>query len=110
MTTSVAGADLVVTWQDSLDDHGSAVTAFIVTFKEADNLNFSQIETDCNPIANSAAFITKSCQVPMSLLRADPYSVPVGDLIVVKVQAVNAKGISDPSVANTAGILAQDKP
>ena len=46
----------------------------------------------------------------MSLLRADPYSVPVGDLIVVKVQAVNAKGISDPSVANAAGILAQDKP
>ena len=61
VTTSGAGADLVVSWQSSVDSHGSAVTAFIVTFKEADNLNFSEIEASCNPTFNSASFIARQC-------------------------------------------------
>lgn len=96
----------MVSWQDTPDDHGSAVTSFIVMFKESNNLNFSPILDNCNPVFNSASFLTKSCAIPMSVLRKTPYSVPVGQLIVVKMQAVNSKGASLLSEANTTGALA----
>ena len=110
MTTSVAAANLVVSWEDSPDDHASAITSFIVTFEEADDLNFSTILDYCDPVFNSAAFLAKSCSIPMTVLRADPYSVPIGDLIVAEVAAINAKGTSEPSEPNTSGVLGQDAP
>ena len=42
----------------------------------------------------------------MSVFRASPYSVAIGDLIVAQVQAVNSKGESEPSEPNTTGVLA----
>ena len=42
----------------------------------------------------------------MSVFREDPYSVPIGQLITVQVQAVNSKGASDPSEVNLIGALA----
>ena len=110
VTTSVSGTDFVVSWQASPEDHGSAVTEYVVTFKESDNTNFSEIEAHCNPIFNSAAFNSKQCQIPMTVIRAVPYSTPIDTLIVVRVQAINAKGISDPSELNTDGVKAQDVP
>ena len=68
VVTSIAATDLVVTWQDSPEAHGAAVTEFIITFREADNLNFSEIVDHCNPDLNSADFIAKSCSVPMAIL------------------------------------------
>ena len=97
---------LDVSWQASPDDHGSTVTAYIVSFRESDDLNFSVIADHCDPDSNSASFISKQCFIPMSIFREEPYSYEIDELIVLRVQAINSKGASDPSDVNEEGATA----
>lgn len=46
----------------------------------------------------------------MSTLRASPFSLAYGTLIVAKVQALNSKGWSTLSAANSAGITVLTEP
>ena len=46
----------------------------------------------------------------MSVFTTAPFSLSVGDLIEVQVEAYNLVGYSTPSVANTVGVTAKTAP
>jgi hypothetical protein len=51
-----------------------------------------------------------ACTVPMSVFTSAPFSLSVGDLIEVQVEAYNSVGYSIPSTANTVGVTAKTAP
>lgn len=105
---TVSSTDVIVTWLESPDDHGSAVTDYRVEFKQVDDV-FSQV-AECQPIASSLEFSSRSCTIPMSTFRDSPFSLPIGSLIVGVVTAINEKGDSARSTENGSGATVQGAP
>ena len=50
------------------------------------------------------------CKVPMSVFRDDPMNLSYGDVVKVKIQAVNIAGPSDWSIINDVGAEVEDVP
>ena len=97
-----------MTWLESPDDHGSAVTDYKVEFKQEDDI-FSEV-TECQPVASSNEFTSRSCTIPRSTFRDAPFSLPIGSLIVGVVTAINEKGDSLQSAENESGATVQGVP
>ncbi len=69
----------------------------------ADSTNAFLLEsTYCNGLANPV-LSNMYCHVPMSVLRASPYSLAFDALVEVKIEAKNSFGYGALSPANTAG-------
>jgi hypothetical protein len=107
-TTANDGLNVVVTWPASPSDRGAAVTAYRVKFQEADG-DLSLITPACDGSA-SGAVSGRTCTVPMATLTNAPFSLAVGAVVKVQVEAYNEKGWSTASPLNTAGALAQTEP
>ena len=84
---------MTITWK-SPNDGGSPITGFTVSIRESDGVSFSVDEANCN---ESTAL---TCTVPVSTLRAEPYSLEWGSSVYAKIVATNAYG---DSVASQAG-------
>jgi hypothetical protein len=80
------------------------VKRYTIWILQADDA-FSEV-SQCNG-ADSAVIASRVCQVDMDVLRAEPFSLPLGRLIQVKVTATNDKGTSDDSPLNTVGAVVQ---
>jgi len=46
------------------------------------------------------------CVIPIRTLTEQPFDIPQGELIKVRVSAMNSLGYSVPSLLNTEGVLA----
>ena len=82
------------------------MTSYTVTLLESDGQTYSSVLEHCDPSFNTTPFVAKQCSIPMTVVREPPYSVAIGSLITVRVQATNSKGSSDASEPNTTGALA----
>ena len=51
-----------------------------------------------------------SCQIPLTVLQASPYSLSLGNLVQVTVSATNTLGDSQPSLPNSGGALIETVP
>ena len=92
-----------VTWPETTDIHGSAVTEYRITFN---NGSVYVVNTDhCDGTGST----TRECTVPMSVF-SDTYLLAVGTLIEVKVEAKNAIGYSTESLPNTTGATVKTEP
>jgi hypothetical protein len=97
-TTAVDAAtgDVTISWL-AADARGDAVVSYTVEIENALASAWTAETVNCG---GSTAL---TCQVPMSVLTAAPYSLPQGQLVKVRVYASNAYGAGAPSAANTAG-------
>jgi len=107
-STANNGLDVDVTWPAVTSDRGAVVSAYSVKFRQADG-TYTAIVPACDG-SLSGIVAVRACSVPVATLTNAPFSLQVGDLIAVQVEAYNAKGWSGPSPANTAGALAQTAP
>jgi hypothetical protein len=110
-TTVLSGGNVVVTWAVSPNVHGSAVTAYRITFK--DNVNaYSQYITTCDG-TDSAIIAARQCTVPMTVFSST-YSLTIGAPIIAVVEALNTVGYStvsaDNTVAATVKLVPQEAP
>lgn len=77
--------------------------------RQSDGSTYTEETNYCD--ASTATIIAdKYCLVPMTVLRASPYSLSYGTLVVAEVQAYNAKGWGALSIANTVGATIQTEP
>jgi hypothetical protein len=81
----------------------------LIEFKYKASSTYDTILTYCDG-TSSTIILNKYCSIPMSIFLTAPYSYSQGDLIIVAVSAINIKGPSTPSIANTAGALASIVP
>ena len=107
-STSNDGLNVDVTWPAPTSDRGATVSAYRVKFRQLDG-SYTEIVPACDG-SLAGILAARACTVPMATLTNAPFSLAVGALIAVKVEAKNAKGWSTPSTANTAGALAQTAP
>jgi hypothetical protein len=98
---------LKVTWSETPDTHGNAVTSYTITIKQNDGV-YSEVD-EC--YGDEATIVsTRTCSVSMSVLRGAPFNLALGTLIQVTITATNDKGRSDSSPLNIVGAIVQNIP
>jgi hypothetical protein len=87
----MVGTNIKISWL-APNNRGQTITAYIIKIREGDGINFSADST-CNG-ALSTVVSDLSCEVPISVLRDQPYSLAWGQTVVATVIAVNSYGES----------------
>jgi len=106
IVTANSGTDVVITWPDSPDSHGSAITSYQVKFLQSDDVTLTEETANCS----SALNFGRTCTIPMSVFRSAPYSLAIGTVIKGQVTSTNIKGTSAPSTLNSSGATVQNVP
>jgi hypothetical protein len=78
----------VITWT-APDYGGSVITGFTVTIKQKDS-TFTADTVNCDMTASTLT----TCTIPVTVLRAAPYSLDWGDSVFAKIIATNSYGDS----------------
>jgi hypothetical protein len=102
--SEVDGSDVKISWV-APDDGGSEILGYRVYIRTDDLSTYTLELTNCNG-ADALIIGMQECNVPILTLRSEPFNLPWGSDIYVKLIAYNIYGdsdISDP--ANGAVIL-----
>lgn len=102
--TSISGLNVKIEWGLS-SDNGSPITGYTIYIQKYNSLEFAIEWTNCNGTETTIR-TTRTCYVPINILRGSTYNHPWGASIYAKVVATNIYGLSDESaVGNGATIL-----
>lgn len=107
-STSLVGSSVVVTWPYTTDEGGVMVSSYRVKFRSSSGTYYETL-TYCDG-SDVWVMADMACTVPMSVFTSAPFSLSVGDLIQVQVEAFNSVGYSTPSADNTVGVTAKTAP
>lgn len=99
-TTSTDGTTVTISWPATTNERGASVTEYRIKIKQSDG-SFSE-SSSCSGTA-PLIISSRSCTIAESELKASPYSLSTGNLVVAVVEAKNIKGYSTPSAENTSG-------
>ena len=88
-----------IAWETP-DNGGSAITGYKVLIQQSDS-QFVEELVNCN-MTNS---VLTTCQIPVSLLRTNPFNLDWGSEVVAKVIAFNSLGESGESQASSGALL-----
>ena len=91
---------MIVTWA-APDDAGSPITGFILTFRKSDESTFSPELVNCDMTSSTDV----TCTLPVSVLKAEPFSLPWGASVFAKVVATNAYGNSVESLSGNGAVI-----
>jgi hypothetical protein len=108
VVTAVSGTNIKISWLAPTQTNGSPITAYQIYFKAIDG-TFSLIPLFCDG-ANATIVSQQSCLVPMLVLRASPFSLFGGSMVVATVLAINQRGQSMQSNLNTEGAMIMTEP
>ena len=91
-TTTVSGNNVFVDW-DKPNEQGATIQGYRVLILSSDVVTYLYNLVNCD--GSSAAVIsTTSCTIPITDLISEPFNLPWGSSIWVKVQAFNSYGDS----------------
>jgi hypothetical protein len=76
---------------------------------QALDTSFVEEEVHCNGVDPSIVSY-RNCEIPIDVLRANPYNLDYPDLVVAKVKSRNINGWSDFSDTNTVGAQIKTEP
>lgn len=99
-TTMNSGAYVLITWPAPVE-RGAEVLEYDVKILAKDG-SFHIAEVNCNGL-DPIIVSSRSCEVPLAVLRAAPFSLEYPDLVAAKVRSRNINGWSDYSDLNTEG-------
>jgi hypothetical protein len=87
-----------------LDNGGSPITSFTIFIRENDQTTFTEDIVNCDG-TQSTILQSYSCTIPVTTLKAAPYSLPWGEHVYAKVVATNFYGSSDASESGDGGAM-----
>jgi len=101
--TSISGLNVKITWGVT-SDNGSPITGYTVYIKKYNSAEFAIEPTNCDastdPVKSS-----RTCEVPINILRGSTFNYPWGSNIYAKVVAFNIYGLSDESAVGNGAII-----
>lgn len=100
VATEIDHLNIKFTWLAPNDNFGT-ITGYIVKIAHEDNTQASSYVETCDSTTEITSQL--ECQVPLSILRQEPWSLEFDDLIQARVQACNLNGCSEQSDLNTVG-------
>jgi hypothetical protein len=103
---SVAGG-VEITWL-APHDGSDTITAYLIEVLDTSG-SWEAESTYCDG-TDSSVISALTCTVPMSILRASPYSLAFDALVAVRVSAQNSYGWGTVSDANTVGAQVRREP
>lgn len=109
VTTAVDGTNVKISWSAPASN-GAAITKYKIMILQSDGLTYTESSSSCDgsdPTIMSQLYCLVSIK---DILRASPYSLAYGTLVIAKVQAYNTKGWSSLSPANVAGATIETEP
>lgn len=101
-TTAEANEDVEIAWSEPFNNYEST-DAYRVAIRTSAG-SFEE-DTDYCDASTADVMEEAACRIPVSVLTAAPFSLTAGDLVVVVVQAHNARGWGPLSEENTAGAV-----
>jgi hypothetical protein len=102
-TTKVVASNVVIEWVAPFNG-GSPILGYRILIREID-LDFSEQLDHCDGSLYTI-FTTTACTVPLSILYAEPYNLPQGEGVYVKVIPYNVYGDSEePSPLGNGAII-----
>ena len=96
-STSISSNSLIITWVAPYDG-GSTIKAYKVAIGQSDGVTFTIETANCN-------ISTTRCTVPISILKAEPYSLNGGSSVYAKVLAINESGSSSFSNKGNGAVI-----
>lgn len=103
-TTLVSGSNVLISWPAPVFDGASQITNYTILIRQRDNVTYSTQLTNCNG-ATPAVLTFRTCSIPITVLRSDPFSLDWGSSINAKVRATNIVGSSDYSADGDGAII-----
>jgi len=91
---------VIITWS-APDNGGSPITGYTVTIGQSDLTTYSTELTHCD----SSSSTTTTCTIPVTVLRASPFSLSWGSSVYAKVLASNIYGNSLVSSEGNGAII-----
>lgn len=107
-TTAVNNQNIRVQWVDP-DANEEAIDRYRVMLAQNDRVTFVEIINYCNG-ANEVTISLKACEIPISVLKAAPFNLKVGEEVLAKFAAHNANGWGPYSEPTEAGALIEQIP
>jgi len=106
--TSNSGTSVRIEWSEPTYN-GSAITSYDILIKQNDG-NWSNETVYCSGLSGPI-ILARACEIPLTTLRASPFSLLFNEIVVAKVSSTNAVGTSSGySPENTAGALIYTEP
>jgi hypothetical protein len=102
-TTTIDGSNVVVAW-DLPDIRGSPIIAYTITVKESDDLTFTTSLVTCDGTLTTIVD-TRTCSIPITTLRASPFSLAWGSSIHAIISATNVYGTSVDSIEGNGAVI-----
>jgi len=88
-TTTWSPDNVIVTWSEP-DNGGSPITGYTVSLIQSDAITYSTELTNCDRASSTLT----TCTIPVTFLRASPFSLAWGTSVYAKVIATNIYGNS----------------
>ena len=98
--TSNQTTNIFISWTPP-SSNGSPIIAYRIKIRQS-NGTMLENTIDCNG-TNSNIISNSSCSIPMTSLINSPYSLTLGSIVIVTVEALNLVGYSPASVPNSSG-------
>ena len=107
-TLSTDGLSIHISW-DAYVTNGDPIDKAYIYILESDGVTYSLETTYCDG-TTSTIYTNRYCEIPMTTLRASPFSLTVLTEVVAKVQAHNSYGWSVDSTPSTGGAVIHTEP
>ena len=107
METYRSETNVIIKWSPNTNDNGAQITQYKIEIKLKDE------SWVVDPLCNGAqvtTFLNAFCSIAMQDFIAEPYLLERDDLIVARVQALNAVGWSETSPENIEGQTVETAP
>ena len=85
----------MITWTAPTDG-GATITAYLVTIYSRVTGTMHAETVNCDG-SNQSIVSAKTCTIPLTVLKAPPFSIEVLDIIQAEVSAINAAGLGPES-------------
>ena len=108
VTTVITGSAVRIDWS-APSSNFQPILAYDIEILSAGSTYHADL-ANCAGSAGSTVVTNTACDIPMTVLRAAPYLLLQGDLVVARVRASNSLGDGPYSLLNTAGALIQVEP
>jgi hypothetical protein len=108
VVTANAGLKVSITWSEP-NINGTPISAYTVEIQKKDSSFVTEL-VYCNA-AQDPILTSRSCEIPLTVLRATPFLLEYGDVVFARVSSTNAIASSlGYSPVNTGGAIIMTEP